>query len=206
MGKSTRLAMGQGSARRRKRTGDHARSALPPHADSRPCRGRRRSSPRHTSLRSASCCGWLVLWRQCHQPGHSRRGVRLAPHLHLRHPRPARFPGEDLGWIDADPHVLLHPDGKFVLDNDLWLKDEGETFPEEVRKHFSDHPRRSVTRATHGAQPQAAWETTPTTVLIGQRDNMLSEADRKWAEAERCARHRHRPFHHLPASRSLSPS
>jgi pimeloyl-ACP methyl ester carboxylesterase len=29
---------------------------------------------------------------------------------------------------------------------------------------------------------QAAWETTPTTVLIGQRDNMLSEADRKWAE------------------------
>jgi hypothetical protein len=69
-----------------------------------------------------------------------------------------------------------------VLDNDLWLKDEGETFPEEVRKHFSDHPRRSVTRATHGAQPQAAWETTPTTVLIGQRDNMLSEADRKWAE------------------------
>jgi hypothetical protein len=84
-GKSTRLAMGQGSARRRKRTGDHARSALPPHADSRPCRGRRRSSPRHTSLRSARGCGWLVLWRQCHQPGRSRRGVRLAPHLHLRH-------------------------------------------------------------------------------------------------------------------------
>jgi pimeloyl-ACP methyl ester carboxylesterase len=97
-------------------------------------------------------------------------------------PRPAGFPGEDLGWIDADPHVLVHPDGKFVLDNDLWLKDEGETFPEEVYKHFRDHPRRSVTRATQGAQPQAAWETTPNTVLIGQQDNMLSEADRKWAE------------------------
>jgi pimeloyl-ACP methyl ester carboxylesterase len=30
-------------------------------------------------------------------------------------PRPAGFPGEDLGWIDADPHVLVHHDGKFVL-------------------------------------------------------------------------------------------
>jgi pimeloyl-ACP methyl ester carboxylesterase len=98
-------------------------------------------------------------------------------------PRSAGFPGEDLSWIDADPLVLVHPDGRFVLDNDLWLKDEGETFPEEVCRHFRDHPRRPVTRATHGAQPEAAWETTPTTVLIGERDNMLSEADRKWAEA-----------------------
>jgi pimeloyl-ACP methyl ester carboxylesterase len=32
-------------------------------------------------------------------------------------PRPAGFPGDDLGWIDADPHILVHPDGRFVLDN-----------------------------------------------------------------------------------------
>ena len=62
------------------------------------------------------------------------------------------------------------------------LKDDGGTFPEEVRRHFRDHPRRLVTRATHGAQPEAAWETTPTTVLIGASDNLLSEADRMWAE------------------------
>jgi pimeloyl-ACP methyl ester carboxylesterase len=97
-------------------------------------------------------------------------------------PRPAGFPGEDLGWIDTDPHVLVYPDGRFVLDNDLWLKDDGRTFPEEVRRHFRDHPRRLVTRATHGAQPEAAWETTSTTMLIGERDNMLPEADRKWVE------------------------
>lgn len=96
-------------------------------------------------------------------------------------PRPAGYPGEDLGRIDADPHILLHPDGRFVLDNDLWLKDEGETFPAEVRRHFHDHPRRLVTRATQGAQPKAAWETTPTTVLIGERDT-FSEADRRWAD------------------------
>jgi hypothetical protein len=137
MGKPTRLAMGQGSARRRKGTGDHARSALPPYADSRPCRGRRRSSPRHTSLRSASGCGWLVLWRQCHHCLGAAGEESVSRLIYISDiPRPAGFPGEDLGWIDADPHVLVHPDGKFVLDNDLWLKDEGETFPEEVCKHF----------------------------------------------------------------------
>ena len=34
----------------------------------------------------------------------------------------------------------------------------------------------------HGAQPDAAWETTPTTVLIGERDDLLSEVDCQWAE------------------------
>ena len=69
-----------------------------------------------------------------------------------------------------------------MLDNDLWLKDDGGTFPEQVHRHFRDHPRRLVTRATHAAQPEAASETTPTTVLIGESDNLLSKADRKWAE------------------------
>jgi hypothetical protein len=36
-----------------------------------------------------------------HDPRISRRGSRM---------------------IGADPHVVVHPDGKFVLDNDLWLK------------------------------------------------------------------------------------
>jgi pimeloyl-ACP methyl ester carboxylesterase len=98
-------------------------------------------------------------------------------------PRPAGFPGEDLSWIDGDPHLLLLNDGRFVPDNEYWLNEgDGTTFPAEIRRHFRDHPRRPVTRATHGPQPQAAWETAPTTVLIGQRDNMLFEADRKWAE------------------------
>ena len=98
-------------------------------------------------------------------------------------PRPAGFPGEDLGWIDADPHVLVEADGRFVLDNDYWLNEgDGTTFPAEFRRYFRDHPRRLVTRATLGAQPEAAWETTPTSVLIGERDNLLSEVDRRWAD------------------------
>jgi pimeloyl-ACP methyl ester carboxylesterase len=98
-------------------------------------------------------------------------------------PRPAGFPGEDLSWIDADPLVLVHPDGRFVLDNDRWLSDgDARTFPAELRRHLRDHPRRLVTRATLGAQQEAAWEVTATTVLIGERDSMLSEADRRLAE------------------------
>ena len=69
-----------------------------------------------------------------------------------------------------------------MLDNDLWLDQDGVTFPEEVRQHCRDHPRLLATRGTLGAQPEAAWETTPTTVLIGERDDLLSEADLHWAE------------------------
>jgi len=95
-------------------------------------------------------------------------------------PRPAGFSGEDLGWIDSDPLIVVHPDGRFVLDNDLWLQADGVTFPEPVRIHCRDHPRRLVTPATPGAQPEAAWETMPATVPIAERDNLLSEADRTW--------------------------
>jgi pimeloyl-ACP methyl ester carboxylesterase len=31
-------------------------------------------------------------------------------------PRPAGFPGEDPGWIDAHPHILLRTDGRFMPD------------------------------------------------------------------------------------------
>jgi pimeloyl-ACP methyl ester carboxylesterase len=98
-------------------------------------------------------------------------------------PRPAGFPAEHLGWIDADPHVLVLTDGRFVPDNEYWLNEgDGTTFPAEIRRHFRDHPRRPVTRATKGARPEAAWQTTPTSVLIGDKDNLLPEVDRKWAE------------------------
>jgi hypothetical protein len=86
-------------------------------------------------------------------------------------PRPAGFAAEHLGWIDADPHVLVLTDGRFVPDNEYWLNEgDGTTFPAEIRRHFRDHPRRPGTRATLGARPEAACETTPTSVLIGDRD------------------------------------
>jgi len=99
-------------------------------------------------------------------------------------PKPAGTPGEDSGWIDTDPHMLVDADGRFAPDND-WLLDEGgmRTYPEDLREYFRAHPRRFVTRATLGPQPEAAWDIIPTTVVIGQDDQLLSEADRGWALA-----------------------
>jgi hypothetical protein len=112
---------------------------------------------------------------------------------------PPDFPARILAG-STDPHVLVHPNGRFVLDNDLWLRDEGGTFSEEVRRHFPEHRRRLVTRATLGAQPEAAWETTPTTVLIRTRQHVVpgrSQVGRR--ASKRCSGDRHRPLHDLPA-------
>jgi hypothetical protein len=46
-----------------------------------------------------------------------------------KQPRPAGFPAEHLGWIDADPHELVLTDGRFVHDNEYWLNEgDGTTF------------------------------------------------------------------------------
>ena len=79
-------------------------------------------------------------------------------------------PARDFGysdWIDEDPHVLTHPDGTFVLDNDWWLdEDGGPTFPPEVLSHLRGHPRRRVTRKSmSNPQPAASWQSIPTTVV-----------------------------------------
>ena len=68
-------------------------------------------------------------------------------------PRPAGFPAEHLGWIDADPHVLVLTDGRFVPDNEYWLNEgDGTTFPDEIGRHFRDNPRRR--------HPSHAWSPT----------------------------------------------
>jgi len=113
---------------------------LPPHADSRPAEDA--DEVRHairTSDPPVAAVGWSYGSSVISLAATGEESVSRLIYISDR-PRPAGFPGEDLGWIDADPHILVNPDGKFVLHNDLWLKDEGETFPEEVCKHFHDHP------------------------------------------------------------------
>ena len=99
-------------------------------------------------------------------------------------PRAAGWPAGDPGWVDADPHILVDAEGRFALDNDWWLSEEGDgpTFAADLQEHLRAYPRRFVTRATLGAQPTAAWETIPTTVLIGQDDDLMSDADRRQAQ------------------------
>jgi hypothetical protein len=70
-----------------------------------------------------------------------------------------------------------------VLDNDLWLKDDGGTFPEKSADTSRDHPRRLVT-------PSHAWSSNGSGLgdhaydraHLRERQTLLFEADRKWAE------------------------
>jgi len=89
-------------------------------------------------------------------------------------------------WIDEDPEVLTYPDGTFVLDNDWWLNEEaGTTFPPEVLSHLRQHPRRRVSRkAMADPQPVAAWQSIPSTVVLGRFDDQPGANDIDGAAAE----------------------
>lgn len=96
-------------------------------------------------------------------------------------PRPAAE-GSDAGWLDDEPHVAVH-DGMHVLDNDWWLNEEaGTTFATDVVEHLRRFPRRPASVASE-TEPQtaAAWQTIPTTIVVGGSDELLSDADRLWA-------------------------
>jgi len=88
----------------------------------------------------------------------------------------------DTSWIDDDPHVLVNADQSFVLDNAWWPEAEAERFSSEVLEHLRRNPRRTASRAAASdAQTAAAWRTIPTTVLIGQGDDLLPIDQRNWA-------------------------
>ena len=71
-------------------------------------------------------------------------------------------PQGDLSWIHDDPHLIVHDDGTFVLDNDWWLNEEaGTTFPPEVVDHLRRNPRRPITMAAMRARRSAARCTFP---------------------------------------------
>jgi pimeloyl-ACP methyl ester carboxylesterase len=78
-----------------------------------------------------------------------------------------------------DPNVLTYPDGTFVLNNDWWLDEEaGTTFPAEVRQELRQHPRRRVSRkAMSDPQPAAAWQTIPSTLVLGRHDDQPGAND-----------------------------
>lgn len=101
-------------------------------------------------------------------------------------PRPVPIDDVSAGNVlQADPHLLVRADGTFVLDDQWWLTEElGATLPTHVQEHLWQHRRRPVSTAViHGVQVAAAWETIPTTVLLGRLDDVVSEAERDWALA-----------------------
>lgn len=97
-------------------------------------------------------------------------------------PRPVPTARPDSAEFHIDPHWLLRPDGSFVLDDEWWLTEgNGATLPSDVIEHMWRYRRRpaSVKTLTE-LQVAAAWQTIPTTVLIGRFDELVSEEDRLW--------------------------
>lgn len=95
---------------------------------------------------------------------------------------PRRDP-QDATWLDQDPHILVADDNTFVLDNEWWLREEAEAiFTGEVLEHCRQNPRRPAAKATMvDPQTTAAWQTVATTVLLGQTDELMTDADRQGA-------------------------
>ncbi|WP_138444689.1 alpha/beta hydrolase [Sinomonas susongensis] len=103
--------------------------------------------------------------------------VSSVPQPIQEHPREATI------W-DGDPAVRWDDPDRFVLDNDWWVYEEkGTTFPEEVRRHIQSNPRRSASRRIlTDPIPAAAWMEFPVSVLIGTRDELVSDDRRAWAK------------------------
>ncbi len=97
-------------------------------------------------------------------------------------------PGDEQGPPSAgDPdlsHISFGDDGTMVLD-DRWFTTSDPavaTMPAAVVEHLRSHPRRPVALgAVIAPQERAAWRGTGTTVILGRDDELVSEAQRRWA-------------------------
>jgi pimeloyl-ACP methyl ester carboxylesterase len=89
---------------------------------------------------------------------------------------------EDASWIYSDPNVGIGDDGTVRLVGNWWLEDQGAAlFTGEVADYLQRVGRRPSSLATlTDPQTAAAWETIPTTVLVGQED-FVSDGDLRWA-------------------------
>jgi pimeloyl-ACP methyl ester carboxylesterase len=97
-------------------------------------------------------------------------------------PDPDLFPPDESE--EEDEHILVLDDGTFVLDNDWWLNEEaGTTMPSHVRAHLREHPRRPASSATWSDPvTSAAWDSIPTTIIIGRFDDLVPADRVAWAE------------------------
>ena len=89
---------------------------------------------------------------------------------------------EDPSWIYSDPNVRIGDDGTIRLVGNWWREDQGAPlFTGEVADYLQRVGRRPSSIATlTDPQTAAAWETIPTTVLVGQ-DDSVSAGDLRWA-------------------------
>jgi pimeloyl-ACP methyl ester carboxylesterase len=99
---------------------------------------------------------------------------------------PAMEAGDDVprgGELDLS--LFVFPDEhSIVLNNETWLSERGLTFPAEVLEHLAQYPRRPIALAALLApQSRYAWQSVPSTILLGRDDLLHPEANQHWAQA-----------------------
>ncbi len=101
-------------------------------------------------------------------------------------PRPRTEERFDVSWLANDPKIRFLADGRYVLDNDLWLTqdDAVKTLPPDVLAHLRQYPRRWASPGVDDPQTEASWESVPTTVIIGSADDLISADDRERASEQ----------------------
>lgn len=103
------------------------------------------------------------------------------------YPEPAQAgAGSEPPDLDSLPGLLFPDDATVLLDNDWWLgTPEVAAWPEEVRSHLREHPRRPITRAAWLASPAAeAWRAVPVTILIGRGDTFIPAGQQELLRAQ----------------------
>jgi pimeloyl-ACP methyl ester carboxylesterase len=83
-----------------------------------------------------------------------------------------------------DLSLFVFPDDdSIVLNNETWLSERGLTFPAEVLEHLAHYPRRPIALAAWLApQSRYAWQSIPSTILLGRDDPLHPEAQQQWAQ------------------------
>lgn len=83
-------------------------------------------------------------------------------------------------------HLVFADDGTVALDNDWFLTCDPAiaSMPPVVVEHLGAHPRRPMSlTALLEPQEAAAWRDTPTTVVVGATDGLITDAQRSWVIA-----------------------
>ncbi|GHG50112.1 hypothetical protein GCM10012320_18420 [Sinomonas cellulolyticus] len=84
-------------------------------------------------------------------------------------PQPVQPHTRDSSLLDGNPAIVWDEEGQFLPRGGWWNEDPGLTAA--ARAFLDSHPRRPVGRRTlSDPVPAAAWESIPTTVLLGDSD------------------------------------
>jgi pimeloyl-ACP methyl ester carboxylesterase len=107
------------------------------------------------------------------------REAGIARLIYVASPPRAVTGERDASWTAPAPHITVQ-DGRIILDEEWW----NGAFPPRIEEHLRAHPRRPVSlRAETEPIRAAAWMSHPTTVLLGEHDDLVTPEEVGFAQS-----------------------